>query len=771
MKKSTLLLLFLVFLLGLTACGTKEEGEKEPDRYGGIRYIPAFQALDTDVEEFQSGCVVGDYVYLAGSAVTNEDYHDREARLLRISLEDGGIEEIPGCEPPSGDRNVITSGECLAVAAGEEDTLWLLESVGRWVYDFPEDFDPYDMASGIRGEYYISSEGSYILHRLDQDGNELFRQEWLRKELEDQLGLDYINETFISAGGDITFWDSSRTNLLMTMDKTGALLGQASQADTDLEWYGVVRLGDGRLAVYGTCRNDGAYSMGMQALSRNGGAWEESWALPDFTSVYSGNADALFYYNEGNDLLAWRDPAPLETGETPENAPLLSWVNTGLDGNGDRAVTEFLPDGRLVVVQGGVWSGEEPAELVVLTPTNDPPEKTVLTLGTAQLMASMEDAVRKFNRTNQDYCIEVREYIDYSAGESWQDGMTRLATEVGAGKIPDILDTYGMPLAGWASSGMLEDLWPWIDRDRDIDREDLMLRVLEADSIGGKLYEVGSGFSFTTMAGLRDIVGDRIAWTPEDMYQVLETMPEGSQAVSISREWVLEMMLKTFWDRFVDQKKGMCSFDSEEFREILAFCDQLPVRSDLSYREQEEMLREGELMLLKQSPGSFWDLQQIRADYGSTVSFVGFPNPWGDVGSSFDLSSPLAMTSAGKHKEGAWAFLRTMLLPEGQPSSLFVRRFPLNKEAFDEMARMDGNGRYVYSDSKGKMRPYSKASQADYDKVMALYEAVDHVYRWDDNLGSIIMEIAGAYFAGDKTLDETVELVQNRANLYINEQK
>lgn len=34
-----------------------------------------------------------------------------------------------------------------------------------------------------------------------------------------------------------------------------------------------------------------------------------------------------------------------------------------------------------------------------------------------------------------------------------------------------------------------------------------------------------------------------------------------------------------------------------------------------------------------------------------------------------------------------------------------------------------------------------------------------------------IYESCGAYFAGDKTLDETVDLIQNRVTLYINERK
>ena len=35
----------------------------------------------------------------------------------------------------------------------------------------------------------------------------------------------------------------------------------------------------------------------------------------------------------------------------------------------------------------------------------------------------------------------------------------------------------------WGAKGLLEDLWPWIDKDPEISREDLMVRVLEAAEI------------------------------------------------------------------------------------------------------------------------------------------------------------------------------------------------------------------------------------------------------------------------------------------------
>lgn len=770
MRRILSFLLAATLLLGLTACGKKAE-EAEPDRYGGIRYLPVFRELDMELDSIHSGCVMGDYVYLTGSVTTNEAYYDREARLLRVPLDGGEIESLPCGGTASEDRNVICSSEGLAVAPGEEDTLWLLEKAGRMTYDFPEDFDPYDMSQGTRGQYYVSSERGYVLHRLDGDGNELSRREWPRQELEDLLGMDYIDEVYISSDGRLTFWNRWGENELVTIDQTGQVLGRVKQEDQNQNWQGVVRLGDGRLAMSASYMEGGSYGTRLTAMPATGGAWEESWDLPDFTSVYDGDENALFYYNAGSDLLAWRDPAEsAEDGGPAENLPLLSWVNTGLSGSGDRSVTHFLPDGRLVVVSGGgMFSTDEAAELAVLTPTDDPPEKAVLTLGTPQLLSDIEEAVWKFNRENHEYCIEVREYIDYAAGEDWQDGIKRLAAEVGAGHIPDILDMSGMPLYRWAASGVLEDLWPWIDLDRDIGREDLMIRVLEADSICGKLYEVASGFSFITAVGMRNTVGDRTAWTMEEMEQVLENME--CLAMPNDREWMLRSMLQTFWDRLVDWERGTCGFDSPEFREILAFCGRFPEDAGVTYEERAEMIRDGALLLESWYPSRFWDVQELETDLQGEASFVGLPNPWGETGSSFNLGGGLAMASGGKHKEGAWAFLRTMLLPEGQSSDLFLRRFPLNKEAFEEMAQMDGNGRYGYSDASGKSHTYRKASREEYDKIMALYEAVDGVYRWDESLGGIIMEIAGAYFAGDKTLDETVELIQNRANLYLREQK
>ena len=62
-------------------------------------------------------------------------------------------------------------------------------------------------------------------------------------------------------------------------------------------------------------------------------------------------------------------------------------------------------------------------------------------------------------------------------------------------------------------------------------------------------------------------------------------------------------------------------------------------------------------------------------------------------------------------------------------------------------------------------------TQAEYDQIMALYNAIDLAYRENRDLNGIVISAAGAYFAGDKSLDEAAALIQRRGEIYVNEQR
>ena len=199
--------------------------------------------------------------------------------------------------------------------------------------------------------------------------------------------------------------------------------------------------------------------------------------------------------------------------------------------------------------------------------------------------------------------------------------------------------------------------------------------------------------------------------------------------------------------------------------------------------------------------------ESLAADYlvGSPdgnvyASYVGLPTDSG-TGSSFTLYNRVGISATSGAKEGAWDFVRTSLLPGGNTLKWdeahmldSVYGFPMNRSDFESQFEqewcfneetgeyfLDSNGERVelpyYSLGVGTPGPMvmlvylTGPSQAQLDRFYALYNAIEHVSGGDTELMSIVTEQAQPYFAGDKSLDETVDLIQRRATLYVNENR
>lgn len=190
-------------------------------------------------------------------------------------------------------------------------------------------------------------------------------------------------------------------------------------------------------------------------------------------------------------------------------------------------------------------------------------------------------------------------------------------------------------------------------------------------------------------------------------------------------------------------------------------------------------------MLCEWQITDFYDVQEKSYLLGGPVTFVGCPNPWGEVGSALFLTNSLAMSSGCAHKDGAWAFLRELLLPRGD-GAVSTPYFPTNRADFQRVAeaamtpeRVDSSGKEVSTRGEsfgvvdGVELGYKRyaVTQAEYDQIMALYNAIDLAYRENRDLNGIVISAAGAYFAGDKSLDEAAALIQSRAAIYVGEQQ
>ena len=736
MKKGVSFLLALLMMLGLTACGKKAPETEEIDT--GPMYRTEQIQYQAQMNYIESGCVAGDAIYLFGNIPRDGTKAEGSVgrTLLRVSLNGGAAEKLPSYEAvsiPEQVKNSTTDSRLHAVPDGSLMTYEKLENV-------------------------------HFLRRLDREGKELSRFARTKTELQDLLeaGDQEITDMLMDGDGDIFVKADRKIGVL---SPSGELRFTLPTEEYKYTGCHLVLLGDGGISVKENIRDGEQEYTRLRTVDKDAQGWGTACILSDGAAIADGDSNTLFYYTAGEELYAWRKGAG--AGE-----PVLSWLNAGYDGSTLKFFT-VLPDGRLVVMPRGQDLFD--SDMYLLTPAEDAPERTVITYATLGLTAVERESIMRFNKTNQEYQIRVKDYSDYSAGDTYDAAFTRLATEIGAGKIPDILAAYRMPLARWAAGGLLEDLWPWIDQDPELDRGDLMERVLQAASINGRLYEIGPDFCIDSAAGRKDVVGDRMTWTPEDMWSALERMPEGCVPLKGDKTELLSALMEMDWDRFIDWDKGRCSFDSNGFRSILEFCASMP---DSGKDAELGWAVDGRLMLDTAFDVDFMDIQLHQFRCNGEISYVGYPNPWGEVGSSFFMLTSCAMTSACKNKEGAWTYMRTVLLPQGQrENDLYSFGFPINRSDFERLAKKamkdDGvsRGTSIYVDGQFVMVDFHPVTQAEYGQLMELYNAIETFKRTDAALSDIITDTAGAYFAGDKTLDETAALIQNRAQLYVNEQK
>lgn len=845
-KRILSLFLPLCLLLSLAACGQSGGNNSGGGQGGGAQqlsgtvYVPEFIDLGSvgRISYIDGVCASGDSIYLLATLVTDDvettdpdtgetiTTNNAETVILRAGP-DGTVERVEDYAPLSIPEGMEGYSDARSLMAGAEGTLWVGEYMNYYTYNLPEDFDE---ETDDKWNYMSESTTVESLRQIDAAGNEIQRID--TTELEEKL-----NPSEDGGDGDsaMAFSYSYNSNLVFDAAGNGYMVagGKLWVLDGELNplfsldqegggYNDPVALGGGAVGLlsnYSDLATD-TYGYQLQVVDVEKQSWGATYVLPaNVYEAYPGGGDYLFYYMKGDTLYGCK------AGEAPEGGgkiqaegeELLNWLDADVNANNVQFFT-FLSDGRVAVLtQDYSWgSGRDNFELAILTATDRStlPEKTIITLGALSFGYSDRNKVVAFNRSSDQYRIEVTDYSQFNTEDDPSGGLSRLSTEIIAGKIPDILVTDGMPLDQLAAKGMLEDLWPWIDGDTELGgREALMEHVFDvASDSEGHLYQVFSSFTIDTVAGAPSVVGDRMSWTVADLEAALAAMPEGCTLFSTTDDApsLLQRVLAQNMKDFVDWDTGKCSFDSDEFRAILQFCAELPATFDWENYQYDEgddeptRISEGRQMLLETEIYGYSELQMHKAMFGGSVSYVGYPMEDGSCGSSFAIGSGMAMSSACQNKEGAWSYMRQVLLPslvveyadtdQGDLTmgNISTSHFPVNKEDFDFMTKVcmtpryqkDADGNLVL-DENGQPIEYSNfgygwgslqvdimsTTQEEYDQFMALYNAVDRIYGYDERIYDIISDTAAGYFAGDTPLDTAVNNIQSKAELYVNENR
>ena len=742
--KIKLYILLNVILLLLTACGSKHKEPVTTD--ATINYGVEF--LDSGLTDchFIAGCAgfTDGQVYLA--VTRQDDEHFSQHYLYSVSKN-----STPNLILAADDFLAGAEGFAYIenIQAGADDSIWVTLSVSP-----------------------SSLYGNYLWH-VDRNGVELDRirlnpQELSIKQIDGVL-VDDNNWLYIISGPSVVVLDREQHHQF-TLDTKGNTVPRP------------VRLSNGQAGFLISLDDTSAE---VRTIDREAQDWGETYTLPGgCKAIYPGSGEYLFFSTVDQTLGGWN----VGKGSLIQ---LVRWLDIGIN-------TSTLL-GFSVDTDGQIMAAVSPnnsVQMAILTPDSESPEKTVLTLASTRDMYYLREYVSQFNQTNTTCRIEYKPYYtqtgDYFSLDEYQQGVTRLLTEIGAGRIPDLLCVDDLPVLRFGAIGMLEDLWPYIENDPELGREAVMEHVLECAQQDGKLYTIFDSFIINTVVGSRAVVGDRTNWTLNDLRAALATMPDGCAIFSpnSTKLETLKNIIYADLENYVDWERGACSFDSSGFREILSFCNEMETEEGAMF-EWYTLVPEGREMLLEYALRNFIRIQEHQAIFGGEISYVGYPRSDGECGSSFEVMNPIVMTTACKNKEGAWSFLRQFLLPQELPTDTYGNVdvsnaiFPVNRESSETL--LEASMKPAYSDDGEELPPtgiglwdnkvpvfeviFSPMPQTQCDQIMELYNAVSAIYTTDNALWEIISEQAQPYFAGDKSVDEAARLIQSRAELYVNERK
>lgn len=807
-KRSLALLLILCLALGLGACGKGGDGGSQtkdsaatpaPDYVYAAEYQDIHNESDIDYAPellCEDGFLlsyrekVGERPIPQGVTPEYEGQYDIMEPRLALGGPDGSITPLAAYTPVSpeidgeGKRDFNTSQTINRVFRNEEGNFVVLESVYTSWSEAPEDIKADDP------DYfnYLQSDSAYYLRTLDETGAELSRG---KLALEDPDNF-YANNAQLDEQGNLVV---SREGGILAFKSDGS---PAYQIDFEGWVYSMAKLKDGRVGVYAYDMSATDYSkaMALHIIDSAAGSFEsKTYTLArDVYEVISGGGDYDLYYSSGTHFYGYK--------LAEESAEMLfDWIGCDVNSNALQLVS-IREDG---VVEGFIGNYDEDADdysfeyvSVSKVPYDAVPHKESLSMAVMYLDYHTQNAIIDFNRSNDKYRIDVRDYSEYNSPDDYSAGLTKLTTEIMAGNMPDILSVAeSIPYRQLAAKGLLEDLYPYIDADEQLSRGDFFPNVLSAMELDGKLYAACAGFAVETAVGASSVVGDTPGWTYDDYYAALATLPEGCEGfdIGVDRDTMLEVSLALDMTDYVDWAAGTCNFDSENFVKVLEFCKPFP---DASYYENYEYTAEdspanrvaqGKQMLcvVGFSSTDFFYMDYDKV-FGGQATCIGFPTNKG-VGNTLAMLESYAMSSSCHNKEAAWQFLRGFLTEEYQMEGGYL---PTNQKTFEKQLEKameveyekDANGNYRL-DENGERIPVSRGSVYDGMETYDIYATTPRqaqmlrdviasatkMMDYDTSIINIVKEEAAAYFAGQKTAQEVCKLIQSKVNIYINEQK
>jgi len=758
----------LVMAVQLAACGDAESA-------GDLRqisewvWVPEYVDVGDESVSYYEMKQVGDGLYYI-SYDWDEETQVSSQSLCKYSLTDGSVTKKPLMleEVENGGQNVNS------YTVAEDGSLYAV--VYTYIYSESEEGQEYQ-------------EPERFLCKFDAEGKMVYKNS-MAEQMKD--GDNYVRYMAIDGEGRLYVATESSVWLY---NGEGAYQGTIDMSAGAGGWIQAMGMGrDGKMYISYYSYDGSGSSNVLKELD-----YDNKKAGASYEGFVNGNGDALIPGIE-KDFLVYDGTAVYEYDmATQTKEELFRWIESDINGNYVRSIG-MTEDGRLVAVIND-WEDEANSGIALLTKTSSDqvPQKETIVVATMDSAYNLQSLAVKFNKASDKYRVVVKEYVDYDSWDGndytalWSDALANLNNDITSSNCPDIIDISGLNIQQMASKGVFEDLNAYLEKSDKLSRSDFLENLLEAYTFDGVLVTIPQSFMMQTIVGKASEVGTEMGWTLEELMAYADANPGAALLEGATKASIMQMLMMYNEDRFINWTTGECSFDSDEFKELLAFVNRFPEEYDYDSDSASTAtkIQRGELLLDGAYISDFNDVQIYPDMFGGDVTFIGYPTMDGSIGCAMSAYQSYAIASKSKMKEAAWEFIESCLLQEQGEFSSYG--FPAVKSRLDAMAEeavkveylTDENGEQVLDENgvaikmggsssihyeDGWSYTYREPTQEEVDLVYELMKVAKPVsYNYGDMVSNIITEEAEAFYKGQKSADEVAGIIQSRVKIYVEE--
>lgn len=435
------------------------------------------------------------------------------------------------------------------------------------------------------------------------------------------------------------------------------------------------------------------------------------------------------------------------------------------------------------------------------------PEREQITLTYAiigEILPEEKKLIEQFNEEDNGYVIETRDYSSYCAhdengiliaDEEKDKALDIVITQdIANGEIDIFRDYYlngAEKMDILAAKGAFVDLYSFMENDPDVNISTLNEHILQLHETDGKLYMLPTYYSIDTLVGESRYVGDKENWTLDEFISHWEQMPEGARINGhTEKDYVYMSIMRGTIDSYIDYENATVSFDSPEFIRMLEFCntfdDITGYKSEYDQNAVEFVRNRGINTFHEFHTSILWN------EENQPITLVGFPSDSGCGAYIESGGNRMAISSliSEEKQQGAWEFIKQYAMEEYQTDHYCqfqtspvdsnkqvpnnFHGFPINMKAYDKIAKDAMEGKYndKIVSFNGIEHEVGWLTQDELDRLTNYINSIQNLsVAMDNDLWKIINDEILAYFNGEKTVEETVEMIQNRVSIMLSERQ